>query len=86
MSDFEVWVSEHGITEISRGQHVTVAQTHGQDWSAPPVVRTHQEAMLPPASPVLRAISDPVSRHNGLFTFLAIAIAIAASWLILSLR
>ncbi|GEM_PF-3125687 len=94
MSDgYEVWVGPSCITEIERGRNVTIAQTHGEDWSAPPVVRTHAEAMsayeVPspePAPQHLRAISTPAPRYNGFFIFMVILTAICAAALVLALR
>lgn len=82
-ADWDVYVNEGSLVEVHRGQHMTVCQAHGEDWTAQPVVNIHSAAIAPAtvrpaAAPRIIKPQPAPGPDRGFWTVAAIALVLAA--------
>jgi hypothetical protein len=82
--DFDVYVSEHAITEVCRTPHITTLQAHGEEWSAQPIVNIHGDSLGPPKPRLSPPAPEPkLATQKNVAFWLAFCVAvIAACWLL----
>lgn len=89
---FDVYVSDGVLLEVHRGPHMAVAQTHGVDWTCPPLVNVHPETFvaltkfeaktpLATAGPVISA-STRYERYGWVVPAVFVALVIVTIWLV----
>lgn len=87
----EIFVGPDSLIEIQRGEKMTVVQVFGEDWSTPPNVTLHQQAVMPPkpAEPEPAAIMrqlDPEPRYNTGFLVVVMLLTGLCAWLIMQAK